>query len=395
MRGRRRVLAASLCLLVIMAAACGTRPSTDAESSPTPPPVATASPTSSPVPCPEPSPSGPPVPTVQTLEAHLDSVLDSCGTDGTLACAGSGAIGRGTALTCQRSYADGLGWVPPEATVLVSVLDDTGRYTFTIPAHGPCAAPADYPAGTISCRTLIDPPDPSDQQTQRGLSYPALLHYWMSLGSPASMDDDANGLPCETVYPAHIVARTAASPLVPRTGPAPQPVTLEDVRAHAEAITTGLSGGEVWLGEHLTMTDGEKVHVKGTNCSSGAPARIGSTMYCVKDVEIGHPVQAIGVYISILDDTGRYTLAGQGCCMNPDVRDYPDTSTCAELSQRPHGQDFSSIGISHGIPYGQLVYRWMTLGRPSDWDTDGDGRPCEDYWPADEIDPVMTSTLRP
>ena len=80
--------------------------------------------------------------------------------------------------------------------------------------------------------------------------------------------------------------------------------------------------------------------------------------------------------------------------MNPDVSHYPDSSTCADLSQLPPGELVGS-GVSQGIPYGQLVYRWMTLGRPSSWDSDGDGRPCENDWPADEIDPVMNSALRP
>jgi hypothetical protein len=394
--GRVGRLAVVALVPVAMLAGCGTRSAPDAGSPSHLAPAAIGTPGATATTEPRPSPTPPAAPTVATLQAHLDSILDGYyGIDGSLACAESGPIGRGTALTCQRSYADGPGWVPPDVTVLVAVLDDTGRYTFTIPAHGPCAAPGDYPAGTISCRTLIDPPASSDRQERLGLSYPALLHYWMSMGAPSSMDDDANGWPCETVYPADIVERAAASPLVPRTGPAPQPVTLEDVRAHAEAVITGVSGGEVWLGEHLTMTDGEKVYVQGADCSSDERARAGSTMYCVKDVEIGAPVQAVGVYISVLDDTGRYTLAGQGCCMNPDVRHYPDTSTCAELSQRPPGRDFSSVDISHGIPYGQLVYRWMTLGRPIDWDSDGDGRPCEDHWPVDEIDRVMNSTLRP
>jgi len=57
--------------------------------------------------------------------------------------------------------------------------------------------------------------------------------------------------------------------------------------------------------------------------------------------------------------------------MNPDVSHYPDSSTCADLSQLPPGELVGS-GVSQGIPYGQLVYRWMTLGRPSSWDSDGE-----------------------
>jgi hypothetical protein len=394
--GRVRRLAVVALVPVAMVAGCGTRSAPDAGSPPYPTPAATETPGATATTEPRPSPTRSPVPTAETLQAHLDSILDGYyGIDGSLACAESGLIGPGSALTCQRSYADGPGWVPPDVTVLVAVLDDTGRYTFTIPAHGPCAAPGDYPAGTISCRTLIDPPASSDRQERRGLSYPALLHYWMSMGRPSSMDDDANGLPCETVYPADIVERASASPLVPWTGPAPRPVTLEDVRAHAEAVISGLSGGEIWLGEHRTTPDGDRVHVPETRCSSDDAARAGSTLLCAVDNDVpGWAAQAFQVYISILDDAGRYALAWQCCCMEcPNLSQYPPHSTCDDLSQAPRGEE-GQYG-REGIRYGQLLYRWMTLGRPGDWDSDGDGRPCEDHWPVDEIDRVINSTLRP
>ena len=71
----------------------------------------------------------------------------------------------------------------------------------------------------------------------------------------------------------------------------------------------------------------------------------------------------------------------------------PPDSTCDDLSHATRGEE-GQYGREE-IRYGQLLYRWMTLGRPSDWDSDGDGRPCEDHWPADEVDRVMNSTLRP
>ena len=38
-----------------------------------------------------------------------------------------------------------------------------------------------------------------------GYSYGEAVDYWYSEGQPPRMDDDVNGIPCETVYPASVV----------------------------------------------------------------------------------------------------------------------------------------------------------------------------------------------
>ncbi len=45
-------------------------------------------------------------------------------------------------------------------------------------------------AGTHSCRVLQD----------RGMDFAAVQQYWFLLGAPHDMDDDRDGIPCETVY---------------------------------------------------------------------------------------------------------------------------------------------------------------------------------------------------
>ena len=100
--------------------------------------------------------------------------------------------------------------------------------------------PSDLPAGTISCATLEQGGDAVERgDASYGMDYPTVLHYWMSQGSPDSLDDDRNGLPCETVYPADVVARVSGSPLVVGGGTGGGPVTREQVRAHAEAVRLG------------------------------------------------------------------------------------------------------------------------------------------------------------
>ncbi len=46
------------------------------------------------------------------------------------------------------------------------------------------------PAGTHDCAVLL----------HEGLTYEQMFEYWISLGSPQDMDDDHDGFPCETVY---------------------------------------------------------------------------------------------------------------------------------------------------------------------------------------------------
>ncbi|MFC7341326.1 hypothetical protein [Saccharopolyspora griseoalba] len=55
--------------------------------------------------------------------------------------------------------------------------------------QNPSAAP---PAAETShdCEVLLG----------RGMTYPEVLGYWGSLGSPQDMDDDGDGWPCETIY---------------------------------------------------------------------------------------------------------------------------------------------------------------------------------------------------
>jgi serine/threonine protein kinase len=62
-----------------------------------------------------------------------------------------------------------------------------------LPEGGSVAAPA--PAG-LFCRDLF----------AAGYSYAEAVDYWYSKGKPTRMDEDLNGIPCETVYPASLVA---------------------------------------------------------------------------------------------------------------------------------------------------------------------------------------------
>ena len=81
-------------------------------------------------------------------------------------------------------------------------------------------------------------------------------------------------------------------------------------------------------------------------------------------------------------------MAGPGL---PRLDDYPAGSAFAELAEPPPGW----TTCSRGVGYGEVLYQWSTLGRPADWDTDGDGRPCEDAYPRASVYPNADSLLRP
>jgi hypothetical protein len=43
------------------------------------------------------------------------------------------------------------------------------------------------------------------------------------------------------------------------------------------------------------------------------------------------------------------------------------------------------------LSYGLAVYYWLTEGRPARMDADGNGRPCETVYPANEVDAFWAS----
>ena len=56
--------------------------------------------------------------------------------------------------------------------------------------YGEKNAPAAGPTGTHDCATLLS----------QGMTFAEVTGYWYSLGAPSDMDDDSDGIPCETVY---------------------------------------------------------------------------------------------------------------------------------------------------------------------------------------------------
>ena len=89
------------------------------------------------------------------------------------------------------------------------------------------------------------------------------------------------------------------------------------------------------------------------------------------------------MYLIVLDDTGGYVVIRDPALIGfPSLKDYPPTSDCTELSQPPPAGsgNFITTIPPFRLPYGLVYDRWLSLGRPSSWDEDGDGRLCEDVY---------------
>jgi hypothetical protein len=102
--------------------------------------------------------------------------------------------------------------------------------------------------------------------------------------------------------------------------------------------------------------------------------------------EADEPQEYGPIYVSILTG-GQYTVSLGFCCAggaNPG--DYPKGLMCRDLVEPPslfppdhYLPEYNSLG------YGLAVYYWFTEGRPDRMDADGNGRPCETVYPADEV----------
>ncbi len=290
---------------------------------------------------------------------------------GTYSCQGEGRIRTGDAITClwdpvcEDPAGCGPAQWPDTQRLLVTILD-VPTFVFTFLDDGPQAyhaSPGDYPPGTDSCATLAAPP--AGRDARFGLDHAALLHHWEGLGQPTSMDPDGDGRPCEDTYPAAVISQVLTSPLCAGPGPDPASLTTEDVHAHAQALLSGFFSP-----------------IRLVRCSDARPAAAGSTMACGV-VSANVPDFSDSMYLIVLDDTGGYVVIRDPALIGfPSLKDYPPTSDCTELSQPPPAGsgNFITTIPPFRLPYGLVYDRWLSLGRPSSWDEDGDGRLCEDVY---------------
>ncbi len=285
-------------------------------------------------------------------------------------------VAGGTAIRCVMEE-PGPSYLR-RSPIFVSVLDDSGRFAFKVGLEPPLGnSPDDYPSGTRSCQSLREPSAFNPAAT--GLDYAELLYFWMAAGRPTVMDDDGNGIPCETVYPAKAIERTLASPL--RIEPYDiGGVARDEVRAFAEALVNGT---------HDRAGDLVCPHVPpGTALSD--PAETGWAAQCRVATDQPDATFTGWFGLAVLDGTGKFVLARFGQSPAATIIDHPEDDNTCEALRSP-----DVPGGLNGFSYPQTVWWWMWHGSPRDLDPEGNGWPCDDVYPAEEVAATLAMVQQP
>ena len=134
-----------------------------------------------------------------------------------LSCDESGQVEAGDLLACAGTPRTAPGFELDPVGVLFVVLDDDGTVAWTTGTDLPdnsrgldrliaSATPGLY------CRDLVDPGAQAQTgffdatSTNESFGYFLSVVYWFIEGRPDRMDEDGNGIPCETVHAPDIVA---------------------------------------------------------------------------------------------------------------------------------------------------------------------------------------------
>lgn len=132
-----------------------------------------------------------------------------------LDCDRSGEVGAGDLLACTGTPRTKPGFDLDPVGVLFAILDDAGTAAWVTGTDLPdsdgrldeliaSATPG------LFCRDLVDPDSEAGffdaTTTTEPLGYFLSVVYWFIEGRPDRMDEDGDGIPCETVHDAEVVA---------------------------------------------------------------------------------------------------------------------------------------------------------------------------------------------
>jgi hypothetical protein len=134
-----------------------------------------------------------------------------------LSCDRSGAVEAGDVLACTGTSRTTPGVDLDPVGVLFAVLDDVGTVAWATGTDLPDNSQGlDQFIATATpglfCRDLVDPGARDrtgffdSTTTTEAFGYFLSVVYWFVEGRPDRMDEDGNGIPCETVYDPDIVA---------------------------------------------------------------------------------------------------------------------------------------------------------------------------------------------
>jgi hypothetical protein len=111
--------------------------------------------------------------------------------------------GRGTTVLCA-SGTEPEGYTET-GEMLVVVLDDAGRVATQVATDGSTSNPFVAPPGML-CRDYLATYHSGGGNFDERAAYTELLAYWFLEGEPDRMDVDHDGVPCETLFAAEVVA---------------------------------------------------------------------------------------------------------------------------------------------------------------------------------------------
>jgi hypothetical protein len=195
----------------------------------------------------------------------------------------------------------------------------------------------------------------------------ALLLVLMVVAGCGSDSDEADGS-STTDEPPTSTSATSTTGSTTTAAPPAEPRTVADLE---QALTDEISSadppnpGRATCEASGTLTDWQPI-----TCS----------------FEADEPQEYGPIYVSILSG-GRFAWSRGECCGGGALpEDYPPGLMCRDLVQPSSTlpPDRYRPG-SDSLSYGLAVFYWLTEGRPERMDADGNGRPCETVYPADEV----------
>lgn len=231
-------------------------------------------------------------------------------------------------------------------------------------------------------------------ETTEGLSYAEILYYFYDNDRPADLDPDGDGRPCTEYVPEDEVAAfydgvRQVSGSETSWQPTSPTVTTLDIRSAIAAAG---------LPPKATQVD----------CALAGPVSVGSLFSCAPRLN----QMAESQVVVVLEPDGSYLAVGQKA-MDAGLLQVPpaifrEGLTCDELAAPVTPDTLGDLGMpmeevqqmlpeigDQGLDYLGTVLYFHLQGRPSDLDPDGNGWPCEEQYPAEDLDQVRKMLALP
>ena len=305
-------------------------------------------------------------------------------------------VTRGQVLDCG-------GRTEPPADVgnwYLIALDDRGATTWW--GIGTGGADLPYAPPGLLCREYMATDDFVRAMEHMGASAPwnddVLAHqwalaYWFLEDAPDRMDVDRNGIPCELLFDPDVVAEVWGTSVPSRPRPeAAGGVTLQDVLGRYEA--RALRSGN-YTSFEIGPCGATESFLFDFQSDPLDPSRVvgrGDVALCAI-TNVAPPSEPGDILVIVVDHSGS-TTSFQASSGEYGV---PFTSeaglTCEQFFDNPDVAGWESDPNFHYPGYTLALAYWFVEGEPAHMDTDGNGVPCEQLFPADVVSSVWAGDI--